>query len=130
MHNSVVVHLDDDDDDIDLLRQAMALKNHHRLVSFKRGDELLQYLKESYSFTCLIVLDINLPVGDGVEVLKSIKQNRSLASIPVVMLSSGGNAPQIKALTTYGVAVITKPMVFEQLEDIADQLLALCKDQQ
>lgn len=122
----IIVHLDDDGDDQDLLREAMEQSSSYRLVSFQTSSELFDYLNQHQDFICLIVLDINLPFGDGVQVLEKIRESRVYDHIPVVMLTTGGNSPQVKALQSHNVDVITKPMIFSDLEEIAKNLLAIC----
>src|SRR3989304_2170755 len=60
------------------------------------GQEALDYLlnqgrfadRETFSRPQLILLDINLPRVDGIEVLERIKQDAHLRPLPVIMLTS------------------------------------------
>ena len=63
----------------------------------------------------LILLDLNLPKMDGREVLKEIKQDPSLKSIPVVILTtSEAEEDIIKTYDSHANCYITKPVDFEQ----------------
>ena len=63
----------------------------------------------------LILLDLNLPNMDGREVLKEIKQDLSLKSTPVVILTtSDAEEDIIKTYDSHANCYITKPVDFEQ----------------
>ena len=63
----------------------------------------------------LVLLDLNLPKMDGREVLKEIKQDLSLKSIPVVILTtSDAEEDIIKTYDSHANCYITKPVDFEQ----------------
>ena len=63
----------------------------------------------------LVLLDLNLPKMDGREVLKEIKQDPDLRSIPVVILTtSDAEEDIIKTYDSHANCYITKPVDFEQ----------------
>lgn len=65
----------------------------------------------------LIVLDLNLPGTDGREVLRRIKQDDSLKTIPVVVFTTSNNPKDIEACYQYGVnSYMVKPINFQQLK--------------
>ncbi len=57
------------------------------------GEKALEYVRNS--LPDLVILDIMMPVMDGYEVLKNIKEDESLKSIPVIMLTAKGQEPDI-----------------------------------
>jgi chemotaxis family two-component system response regulator Rcp1 len=62
----------------------------------------------------LILLDLNLPRMDGREVLRAVKDDLSLRSIPVIVLTtSAAEADVIKSYELHANAYVTKPVAFE-----------------
>lgn len=83
---------------------------------FKRGD----YIEEDRPD--LVLLDINIPVYNGHDVLKKIKEDPSLRTIPVIMLTTSANQKDInKAYENYSNSYVTKPI------DMDDFLKAILK---
>ena len=65
----------------------------------------------------MIVLDLNLPGTDGREVLRRIKQDQSLKTIPVVVFTTSNNPKDIEDCYQYGVnSYMIKPINFAQLK--------------
>jgi two-component system, chemotaxis family, response regulator Rcp1 len=92
--------------------------NHLDVV--RDGTEAIAFLKrqEPYANATrpdLILLDLNLPRKDGREVLAEIKADRSLKSIPVVILTtSAADLDICKAYDLHANCYITKPVDYEQ----------------
>jgi CheY-like chemotaxis protein len=82
------------------LRQAGLSIPHHRC---RNGDEALEYLQQFRSDDgsstvprpSLILLDLNLPGTDGREVLRAIKGDRILSSIPIIVMTTSANPSDI-----------------------------------
>ena len=102
-----------------LRRFKIANSIHHA----RDGAEALQYLfgngeNEVRQMPRLILLDLKLPKVDGIEVLRRIKSDQALRSIPVVVLTSSREERDI--LETYNLGVnsyIVKPIDFEQFTE-------------
>ena len=96
---------------------------------FKRGD----YIEENRPD--LILLDINIPVYNGHDVLKKIKEDSSLKMIPVIMLTTSANQKDInKAYENHSNSYVTKPIdmddflkVILRIEEFWLQLSKLAK---
>lgn len=105
------------------------LKKHHvsnSIFHVKDGQEALEYLlatgrysdRNASDLPKLILLDIQMPKVNGMEVLGKIKADPSMNFIPVVMLTSSGESFDIK--TCYGLGAnsyIVKPLTFERFSD-------------
>jgi len=80
------------------------------------GDEALRYLRQEGEHTDakrpdLVLLDIQLPGADGLEVLRSIKADPALRLIPVIILTTSAHDQDV--LTSYGLGAseyVTKPV--------------------
>ena len=74
----------------------------------------------------LIILDYNMPVMDGVEMLKRLRADESLKKTKVIMLTANSNPETIATVARLGVRdYITKPFVDEQLLAKAARLVTL-----
>ena len=74
----------------------------------------------------LIILDYNMPVMDGVEMLKRLRADEALKKTKVIMLTANSNPETIATVARLGVRdYITKPFVDEQLLAKAARLITL-----
>ncbi|MEY2858121.1 MAG: hypothetical protein RLZZ74_2433 [Cyanobacteriota bacterium] len=96
------------------------------------GEQALAFLFRTGSYIdpqiaprpSLIILDLNLPKTDGREVLKRIKQNESLQTIPVVIFTTSNNPKDMEICYRYGVKnYIVKPIDFCQLKQNMQTLI-------
>jgi len=73
----------------------------------------------------LILLDIVMPVMDGFQVLKMLKDDDRLQSIPVIMLTAKTDEEsKVKASGLYGEAYLSKPVEIEKLRSEIDIVLS------
>jgi CheY-like chemotaxis protein len=88
------------------------------------GEQALAFLRRTGNFTdpnqaprpSLIVLDLNLPKTDGREVLRQVKQDDNLKTIPIVVFTTSNNPRDIEVCYRYGAnSYIVKPIDFAQL---------------
>ena len=71
----------------------------------------------------LVLLDLNLPVMDGREVLKEIREDQDITDIPVVVLTTSQNEEDIlKMYKLHANCYITKPVDFKQFTQIIKQI--------
>ena len=66
------------------------------------GEEALRYLLQKEEFsqvptTDLVILDLNMPIKDGLEVLQHMRQQKSLAKTPVIILTTSAAQRDIEA---------------------------------
>lgn len=117
-----------EDSETDAEMTMRALKQNkltNAVVWVKDGSEALDYLKREGSFADraptlpkLVLLDIKMPKVDGIEVLRAIKADESLRSIPVVMLTSSAEERDIVESYELGVnSYLVKPVEFERFVD-------------
>jgi len=71
----------------------------------------------------LILLDLKLPLVDGIEVLRRIRSDPRTRTVPVVMLTSSNEERDVVETYTLGVnSYIVKPVDFEQFNEVAKHL--------
>jgi CheY-like chemotaxis protein len=72
----------------------------------------------------LILLDLNLPKKDGREVLREIKEDKSLHSIPVIILTTSNAEKDIlEAYDLHANAYVTKPLDFNQFIIVVESIV-------
>lgn len=123
---------DDDLDDCLLVEEAFKESGHNFDLSFVHdGIELEQYLLQEGCNPALtptqrpdlILLDLNMPRKNGLEVLTEIKANPNLRSIPVVVLTISSSDEDI--LRTYelgGAGFIVKPNAISDMIEVVEVL--------
>jgi CheY-like chemotaxis protein len=80
-----------EDDQVDVLTTRRALKEIHvtnPLVVCENGEEGLAWLRDHAEVPCLVLLDLNMPVMNGIEFLEHIKRDARLRRIPTVVLTT------------------------------------------
>jgi two-component system, response regulator len=104
---------DDDEDDCMLARNAFeACGAPGAFACVEDGMALLDYLSRS-PLPALILLDINMPLMDGFEVLKEMKSIPAFQDIPVVMVTTSREEEDMaKSLTLGADSFFTKPSRF------------------
>ncbi len=122
---------EDSSSDVELTLAAFA---EHKLANkievVDDGAEALDYLycrgkfqQRTTGNPALILLDLKMPKVDGLEVLHQIKQDAKLKSIPVVMLTSSREEPDLQRSYQLGVnAYVVKPVEFQSFVDAVKQI--------
>ncbi|MCU0787603.1 MAG: response regulator [Verrucomicrobia bacterium] len=121
----VIMMADDDADDRLLVQEALAEAGvSHDLRFAEDGRALLEYLKHPSTLAGdedaprpeLILLDLNMPLKDGREVLRDIRSDSSLRRIPVVVFTTSKADTDIRQMYDLGAnSFITKPAAFDDL---------------
>jgi CheY-like chemotaxis protein len=105
-----------------------ALSEHNlanQVFAVSDGVEALEYLNHEGVYSgrktgnpAVLLLDIKMPRMDGIEVLAAIRSNEKLKSIPVVMLTSSREEPDLIKCYELGVnAYVVKPVNFRDFID-------------
>jgi CheY-like chemotaxis protein len=114
-----IVIVDDDDGHVELVRRNLRRSGiDNDMVSFANGLAALDFVmcrgvhaNRAGDGELLLLLDINMPGLDGVEVLRQVKDNPSTKKIPVVMLTTTDDPREINRCYDLGCNVyVTKPV--------------------
>lgn len=81
----------------------------------KHGDDALE--KVAQSTYDLLLLDVNMPVRDGVSALTEIRKNEDGHGLSVVAVTSEGSDEKRAMLRSLGASIVSKPFTAEQLVD-------------
>lgn len=91
------------------------------------GENALNILDNNW--VDIVLSDINMPVMDGVELLKRIKKSDMFSDVPVVIISTEGRSSRIEEIMKIGAAgYITKPFKPEDIRDILSESLGVDVD--
>ena len=113
-HNKTILIIDDIEENVDILERQLTSARYITLSANEAPKALHMLNKESID---LILLDINMPVIDGITFLESIKNNDLLAPIPVIMVTANEDAKMALACLKKGAAgYITKPYSMKQIK--------------
>jgi CheY-like chemotaxis protein len=110
-----ILLVDDDPDDVTLAMRALARQNlANRVHVVGDGAEALAYLRDS-ARPRLVLLDLKLPKVTGLEVLEQIRNDPRLQTLPVVILTSSREEPDVARAYALGAnSYIVKPVDFDQ----------------
>ncbi len=86
------------------------------------GKEALELMKNGW--IDIVMTDYNMPVMNGLELIRALKKDDILKDIPVVVISTEGNKAKIKTFMDSGAAgYITKPFTPETIRDLINNIL-------
>jgi two-component system, chemotaxis family, response regulator Rcp1 len=116
-----VLQVEDNEADVRLTREALREAGEQLRVSVVGdGEQALAFLRREQGYEDaprphLVLLDLNLPRKDGVEVLQEMRQDPALAPIPVIVLTSSSAAQDVDACYAAGAnAFVTKSLELDE----------------
>jgi two-component system, response regulator len=128
----IIFLVEDNDDDAELAVLAFKrAKLVNPLVRARDGVEALDYLFARGKFAdrnvadlpAVVLLDINLPKRDGLEVLEAIRADERTKRLPVVILtSSNQDRDRLQAYNHFANSYVLKPVDYDQFVEAALQL--------
>jgi CheY-like chemotaxis protein len=112
-----------EDDQVDVMTAKRALKEisvTNPVVNRENGEDALQYLRDPTSARpCIILLDLNMPIMNGIEFLQVVKRDALLKRIPVVVLTTSGEQQDVTNSFDLGVAgYMAKPVDYRQFVEV------------
>ena len=126
-----IVLAEDNANDVELTLTALR-ENHvaNEVIVVRDGAEALDYLYRRNGYAdrsgghpALVLLDLKMPKVDGIEVLRQVKSDASLRSIPVVVLTSSREEQDLVRTYDLGVnAYVVKPVDFHEFIDAVRML--------
>jgi CheY-like chemotaxis protein len=118
-----ILLVEDDANDIELTLTALAEHNlANPILALRDGVEALDYLYRRGAYAAgngrvpiVVLLDLKMPKMNGLEVLRQMKGDENLRTIPVVMLTSSREERDLVASYQLGVnAYVVKPVSFQE----------------
>jgi CheY-like chemotaxis protein len=126
-----ILLVEDNANDLELAMAAFEENGvGNEVITVRDGTEALDYLHRRGAHSeraagqpCVIVLDIKMPKLGGLEVLRAIRADEQLKTLPVVMLSSSREQGDLVRSYQLGVnAYVVKPVDFAQFSTAVQQL--------
>lgn len=124
-----ILIVEDDDGHAELIKEGLTDAGVcNPLFRFANGKEAWEYLDEhrariAAEGNVLVLLDINMPVMSGTELLEKIKLDNELKETPVVMLTTTDDPREVEQCYKMGCNFyITKPVDFPKFADVLKRL--------
>ena len=129
MNEIQILLVEDNEGDILLTLEAFKeIKVKNTIAVVKDGEEAIDFLKREGQYANrvlphLILLDINMPKINGIEVLEFIKKDEKLKMIPVVMLTTSSSETDIaECYEKSANCFITKPLDFGKFLNVVEAI--------
>jgi CheY-like chemotaxis protein len=122
-----ILLVEDNPMDLDLTLRAFNKKKFSNTIQIARdGEEALAFFprwEAGEPLPAVILLDINLPKVNGLEVLQKLKEHPVFRRIPVVVLTSSRENSDLKTAYDLGVnSYIEKPVSFSKFIEVAEHI--------
>jgi len=125
---AVILIAEDREDDVLLVKRAFVKANvPNPLYVVRNGEEAIWYLKgegkysdrEEYPLPALLLLDLKMPIKNGFEVLKWIREQPALAALRVLVLTSSDSLRDVNLAYKMGAnSFLVKPLEFENYRQL------------
>ena len=119
---------EDDEDDQELIQLAFSkVTKEHEFKIVSNGQEVLDVLSHQRETPCMIILDLNMPVLNGMQTLKELQKQPRLNKIPIVILTTSDNDENKKNSYSSGAAdYFVKPSNMKDLVSTVEKMLTYC----
>ncbi|MGA2505150.1 MAG: response regulator [Anaerolineales bacterium] len=127
-----ILLVEDNPRDAELMVRALKKRNlANNLIHVEDGSAALDFLfnrgkyqeREDSALPKIVLLDLKLPKLNGLEVLREIKKNEATRRIPVVIVTSSAEDPDIKLAYELGAnSYVVKPVNFDAFSDVMSSL--------
>ena len=120
MIKKIILLADDDRDDAEMFCEALADINGNIICHCaENGSEALKILGKQNEMPNVVFLDLNMPIMNGWECLKELKQDDRYKNIPVIMISTSSHKNDMDTAANLGaVCYFVKPTNFKDLKEI------------
>lgn len=115
-------------DDMKMNRELLSdiLEDEYSILEAENGREAIEILETKNSEISIVLLDLIMPVMDGIAVLKEMKKNKWIDEIPVLVISSENSVNVERECFEYGVSdFIRKPFDFPVVKKRVDNMVSL-----
>jgi CheY-like chemotaxis protein len=124
---AVVLLVEDQPDDVVMIREAFEQSlTPIQLYVVSNGEQAMKFVRRTDADALrpsLILLDLKLPIRDGVEVLAELKGAREFTSIPIVVLTQSRDPNDVeRCYSLHANAYIVKPPDFDGYLNMIQQL--------
>ena len=132
VREGVILLAEDDPNDVLLIQRAFQ-RNHvaNPVQVVRDGEEALAYLsgqapfadRERHPLPVLMLMDLKMPRKSGLEVLEWVRRQPGLKRLPIIVLTSSNQSPDINRAYELGAnSYLVKPAGFDSLLDLVKNL--------
>jgi CheY-like chemotaxis protein len=112
-----------EDDQVDVMTIKRALKEIHvanPVIHMENGEDAIAHLRDaSQEKPCIILLDLNMPVMNGIEFLQVVKNDAELRKFPVIVLTTSEEQQDKLQSFNLGVAgYMAKPVDYRHFVEV------------
>ncbi|TVR78856.1 MAG: response regulator [Chitinophagaceae bacterium] len=118
-----ILLVEDNPGDIRIIKEVLSKSRFStNLITVFDGEDVISYLEQASlklkSFPDIIILDLNLPKLNGIEVIREIKSKKKFRQIPIIILTSSKSDIDINdAYKNYANSYIVKPINFNDYSE-------------
>lgn len=124
----IILYAEDDFDDFESVKEALdQLSDHQLLMHAKNGAEAVSFIENATVLPSLIVLDLNMPVMDGKEVLQWLKDRSEYKHIPIMVFTTSSREDDVKLCQKHNCTFFRKPTLYRDLLHVAQTMLQMCE---
>lgn len=124
-----IIFVDDDEDDRFIFQEGFTQAGCNKMfIQYENGEQLFDFLESSSreQMPSMILLDLNMPILDGREVLQKIKTDARWSHIPVIVFTTSRLDKDRKSCYELGAnCFITKPSEYKQILEITKSIAQL-----
>lgn len=122
MNNKPIIIIDDDNEDLELIREALeTFSIENEIIAFSDGYVFLDFIRQTKNRAFFILCDINMAKINGLELKKIIYDDEELRlkCVPFIFMSTSSASESVMRAYSYGVqGYFVKPSTFEQLTQL------------
>jgi len=120
---ATILLVEDNPDDESLTVNALRMGTSATVNVARDGEAALNYLNNAQELPRLVLLDLELPEMDGLNVLRRIREVERTSLTPVVILTGFNSSDDVAAGYRYGAnSYIRKPIDFDRFAEMIQQL--------
>ena len=126
--NPNILDAEDDFDDFESWQEALdQISQHQLLLHAKNGQEAISFIQNATVLPSLIVLDLNMPIMDGKEVLFWLKKSEEYKHIPIMVFTTSSREEDVKLCQKHNCTFFRKPTLYRDLLHVAQIMLQLAE---
>jgi CheY-like chemotaxis protein len=87
------------------------------------GADALLYLKDHHADVAMVLLDLNMPVMNGIEFLQKVRADKTLKELKIVVLTTSDNPDDVKKADDLGYFdYLVKPLDYIQFKNLLEKM--------